>query len=353
MPKLFITGATGYIGGDALYAIANTYPDLDITALVRNSDKGAKVAMQYPKIRLVYGTLDSIELLTTEASNTDIVLHCADCDHVASANALIAGLTKSGRKTHLIHTSGTGILSFEDSETNTYGVRREKVYDDWDGIGEVTSLPDLARHRTVDKIILGSNEASAGNIRSAIVCPPCIYGPGRGPDNKRSMQVYDMVRETLKRMKAFVVGEGVNMWTQVHVQDLSEVFLALVTAALTIGGGKATWNAEGYYFTESGEFCWADVARKISEIAFKNKLINHEGVDQVSKEEADEMTPSGGYLWGANSRCKAVRANKLFGWTPKQRSMLDLLPEIIDDEAKMLGRIRQHAEEAAEGRILK
>jgi uncharacterized protein YbjT (DUF2867 family) len=33
------TGATGYIGGDALYAVANTYPDLEITALVRNSDK--------------------------------------------------------------------------------------------------------------------------------------------------------------------------------------------------------------------------------------------------------------------------------------------------------------------------
>jgi len=68
MPKLFITGATGYIGGDALYAVANAYPDLEITALVRNSDKGAKVAAQYPKTRLVYGTLDSTELLTTEAS---------------------------------------------------------------------------------------------------------------------------------------------------------------------------------------------------------------------------------------------------------------------------------------------
>jgi N-acetyl-gamma-glutamylphosphate reductase len=49
------TGATGYIGGDALYAVASTYPDLEITALVRSSDKGAKVAAKYPKVRLVYG----------------------------------------------------------------------------------------------------------------------------------------------------------------------------------------------------------------------------------------------------------------------------------------------------------
>lgn len=162
-----------------------------------------------------------------------------------------------------------------------------------------------------------------------------------------------MTAATLKRMKGFVVGEGKNRWTQVHVQDLSELFLALVTAALSPDGGKATWNQEGYYFAENGEFCWGDIGRKIADIAFKNKLINHEGIDNVSKEEADQMRPFGSYLWGTNSRCKAIRAKKLLGWTPKQKSLFDLLPEIIDDEAKLLGRTRQHAEEAAEGRILK
>ncbi|RMZ70875.1 nucleoside-diphosphate-sugar epimerase [Pyrenophora seminiperda CCB06] len=348
-----VTGATGYIGGDALYAVANKYPDLEITALVRNSDKGAKIAAQYPKIRLVYGTLDSTDLLTTEASNADIVLHTADCDHVASANALVAGLGESGRKKYLIHTSGTGILSYEDFETSTYGFKRDKIYDDWDNIAEVTSLPDVAIHRNVDKIILGSNQASAGKIQSAIVCPPCIYGPGRGPDNQRSVQVYDMAKFTLKRMKGFVVGNGENVWTQVHVQDLSGLYLALVTAAMSPDGGKATWNQEGYYFAENGDFSWGDVGRKIGEIAFKNKLINHDGIDNVSKEEADEMRPSGSYLWGTNSRCRAIRAHKLLAWTPKQKSMFDLLPDIINEEAKLMGRIKQHAEEAAEGRILK
>ena len=107
-----------------------------------------------------------------------------------------------------------------------------------------------------------------------------------------------MAKVALKRMKAFAVGDGDNIWTQVHVQDLSEVFLALVTAALSPDGGKATWNKEGYYFAESGEFRWGDISSKISEVAFKNKLINHEGVDNVSKEEADELRAAGSYLWG-------------------------------------------------------
>ncbi|KAJ4366810.1 hypothetical protein N0V83_007335 [Neocucurbitaria cava] len=353
MPKLFFTGATGYIGGDALYVIANTYPDLEITALVRNSDKGAKVAAQYPKIRLVYGNLDSADLLTTEACNADIVVHTADCDHLGAAQALVAGLAKSQKKTFLIHTSGTGILSFEDFESGTYGIKREKVYNDWDGIGEVTSIPDVAVHRNVDKLILAASETSAGSIKSAIVCPPCIYGPGRGPDNQRSVQVYDMTKAALNRHKGFVVQEGANIWTEVHVQDLSEVFLALVTAALSPDGGKATWNDQGYYFAESGEFVWGDIGRNIAKIGHEKKLFNTADVDVVSKDEADKLRAAGSYLWGTNSRCKAIRANKLLGWTPKQKTLSQLLPEVVEDEAKKLGLIQGHAEVAAEGRILK
>lgn len=45
-----------------------------MTCLVRNSDKGAKVASQYAKVRLVYGTLDDADVLEKEAAVADIVL---------------------------------------------------------------------------------------------------------------------------------------------------------------------------------------------------------------------------------------------------------------------------------------
>jgi hypothetical protein len=48
-----------------------------------------------------------------------------------------------------------------------------------------------------------------------------------------------------------------------------------------------------------------------------------------------------------------THTDMLFGWTPKQKSVFDLMPEILDAEAKALGRTRTHAEEAAEGRVLK
>jgi nucleoside-diphosphate-sugar epimerase len=315
--------------------------------MVRNSDKGAKVASQYPKIRLVYGNLDSTELLTKEASQADIVVHCADADHTGAASALTAGLaSKEGKTGYLIHTSGTGILSFADYEKKLYGVKNEKIYNDWDGIKEVTSLPDTAAHRNVDKIVLAAGEQNPGKVFTAIVCPPCIWGEGRGPDNQKSVQVYHMARETLKRGIGFQVEEGNNLWTQVHVQDLSNVFLALVTAALE-GGGKATWNDEGYYFAENGDFVWGDVARAIAKIAFEKKLINSPEVENVSTEKADELTAHGSYLWGMNSRARAIRARKLFGWEPKQEGLFESLPAIVDGKARELGRTKGHAAQAA------
>lgn len=73
MTRIFVTGATGYIGGDALYTIVKAHPEYEIVALVRNSEKGAIVAAEYSSVKLVYGDLDSIELIEEQAREADIV----------------------------------------------------------------------------------------------------------------------------------------------------------------------------------------------------------------------------------------------------------------------------------------
>jgi uncharacterized protein YbjT (DUF2867 family) len=77
-PSLFLTGVTGYIGGDFLSLVTEKHPEYEITAIVRNSDKGAKVAAAYPKVKLVYGDLDSADVLEEEASKADIVYQFAN-----------------------------------------------------------------------------------------------------------------------------------------------------------------------------------------------------------------------------------------------------------------------------------
>ena len=72
--KIFLTGATGYIGGDALYELTQAHPEWDYSLLIRTQDKADKVRAQYPDARIVLGSLDDSELLKDEAAKADIVL---------------------------------------------------------------------------------------------------------------------------------------------------------------------------------------------------------------------------------------------------------------------------------------
>lgn len=73
-PKIFITGATGYIAGDALYVLNKAHPEYEYTALVRSQEKADKVRAAYPKINIVLGGLDDSSLLEEEAAKADVVL---------------------------------------------------------------------------------------------------------------------------------------------------------------------------------------------------------------------------------------------------------------------------------------
>lgn len=262
----------------------------------------------------------------------------ADCDHVLSAKAIAKGLAHHTPENPvwLIHTSGTGILTFEDFRASSYGIERRKEYNDWDGINEVMDLPDDALHRDVDKIIIEAGTRNPSSVKTAIVCPPTIYGPGRGPGNQKSIQAYLLSAAVLKRKKGLLVGQGKNIWHQVHVQDLSDVYLALGEAAAA-GGGKATWGDQGYYFAENGSFVWGDIQRAVAKAAFEKKLIPSPEVEPLQDDKVAELHPFGLYAWGTNSRGHAIRARKLLGWSPHRPSLLELIPHIVDVEAKDLG----------------
>lgn len=343
-PKIFLTGATGYIGGDALFHLVENHPDYEVACLVRNSQRGSLVASQYSKIRLVYGSLDDDEALEKEAREADIVLSCASADHEGSVKAFIRGLSahSPNRPGYLIHTSGTGILCWQDIEHKTYGEAATKIYDDWNGIQELTSLPDFAPHRKVDKLVLAAGTDKASPCRTAIVCPPTIYGNGRGPGSQRSIQMPDLTKSILQEKKGFHVCAGKTFWNNVHVNDLSDCYLKLVEAAVT-GGGTATWGAEGYYLTENGTHVWGDMSKVIASEAYKQSLLPSAEVISLSSEEVDRLSAGGSILWGANSRGSALRARKLLGWSPKGKSIEAETPQLVTNEAKSLGLIQGHA----------
>lgn len=254
----------------------------------------------------------------------------ANCDHEASAKALLEGMSRrtADRPGWYIHTSGTGILTYEDGRAKTCGIRREKVFNDWSGVSELINLPSDAFHRNVDSIVTSTISESPKNFKTAIVCPCCIYGEGRGPGNKSSTQVYTLATHILKRGKGFMVGEGKNVWHYVHIRDLSKLFILLTDAAVA-GGKSASWDKEGYYFAESGNITWGEISRAITDAAFEKGFIQTRDLDTLDWSATDAVDPKGPYRWGSNSRGQAIRATKLLGWRPEQPKLLDVIEDIV------------------------
>jgi nucleoside-diphosphate-sugar epimerase len=150
-------------------------------------------------------------------------------------------LRRSG-PSFLIHLSGTGIVA--DWQDQTYlGKLNPKVWSDIDDIDNITSLPDQALHRNVDKIIQEAATANGEKLKTAIVCPPDIYGPGKGPGKTQSVYVPIFLNEIKQVGAAFYAGEGTNTKSWVHIEDLMTVYLKLVEAAVA-GGGGGDWGRE-------------------------------------------------------------------------------------------------------------
>jgi len=146
----------------------------------------------------------------------------------------------------LIHLSGTGILSdFKNSEYR--GRLNPKVYSDIDEIDEITSFPDDFLHRKTDKIIQDAAVQHGEKLKTAIVCPPDIYGRGHGPGRKQSVYVPALLSETKKIGAPFYTNEGSNTRSFVHIDDLMDLYTTLVEAAAA-GGGSVTWGKKVCYF---------------------------------------------------------------------------------------------------------
>jgi hypothetical protein len=91
-----------------------------------------------------------------------------------------------------------------------------------------------------------------------------------------------------------------------------------------------------------------DIAQLITKEAMKQGFLKSDEVHSVSKEEANKLMDGGAFQWGLNSKCKAIRANKLFGWKPKGiTSLKEFIPKLVENEALALGLTKTHAQKAA------
>lgn len=243
-PRLVLTrtrtGSTGYVGGTVLDTLVKQHPEWKIKALLRNvPDNFAKL---YPNVEVVKGDYDSSKILSEAASQANIVVHNGNSDHEPSIQALIAGLLRHPEPSFLIHLSGTGIVS-DWLERAHLGKLNSRVWSDVDDLEEITSRPDRELHRNVDKIIQQAATENGDKLKTAIICPPDIYGHGRGPGRTQSAYVPKFYEASKGLGAAFFADEGTNTRSWVHIEDLMKVYLNVVEAAAADGKG-ADWGRD-------------------------------------------------------------------------------------------------------------
>ncbi len=169
--KIFITGATGYIGGslaEALLAAGHS-----VSGLARADASAA--ALKERGVTPVRGTLDDAAVLAAAARAADVTVNAANAGHRAAAEAMLEALAGTGKT--FIHTS---------DPASSAPARAAN----WSRRCSTRTRRSRPRRRAlarveIDRLVRG---AADKGVRSMVIAPSLIYGRGRGL-NPHSIQV--------------------------------------------------------------------------------------------------------------------------------------------------------------------
>ncbi|KAH6871638.1 hypothetical protein B0T10DRAFT_466576 [Thelonectria olida] len=349
MAKIFLhffhsTGASGYIGGDLLHLLAKVHPEYTVRALVRDAGKGEAISRAFRQVQIVKGGLEDAEIIAREAKEADIVVHLAASGHLKSVQAIHHALSnkpKSQKSPYWIQISGGSALAAAElaDPSRVCGAGSDIIWDDLDGIDAIRSLIKQHPKRAVDNYLL-SVANNTPHVKTALVLPPIIYGQGRGPVNQRSIQIPELAKLTLQRQRGVQVGPGQSRWGNVHILDLSQLFLRLVEKAVEGTEDPNIWGSNGLYLTGIGEISFGEISRRIAAAASELNVLQERSIDQLSGQEADDLLPHGSVLYGTNVRGQARRAKKWFGWAPTHEDLEHDIPRTVAREARQLGLIQ-------------
>jgi nucleoside-diphosphate-sugar epimerase len=290
--NIFMTGATGYIGG----SVANRLLDNGhrILGLARKPEAAPQLKSR--GIEPLIGSLNQMSLIYDAAKQADAVINTADSDHPWVVTTILKALKGSGKP--FLHTSGSSIVG-----DNSAGEYTEEVHED--------TAPIRHRFEKAGRVAidLAVRAAASDGIRSAVLCPCMIYGKGTGL-NASSIQI-PMLIDIAKRSGAGRhIGRGLNVWSNVHINDVVSAFeLALERAP-----------AGSFFFLESGECSFLEIARAISTSLGFGGAAKTLSIDEALSAWSPEAVH---FAFGSNSRVRGRNTRNLLGWRPSGKALID------------------------------
>ena len=290
--KVFITGATGYIGTALIKNL--TGAGHTVLGLARSDESEAILSKQ--QIEVHRGELADPESLVTGAKRADAVIHTAfpqmgpgtDFNELlkmmaAAVSAMVDSL-KGTDKTFIL-TSGAG----------GYGPQTDATPLD-------ESTPVIApTHAPNEQKVLG---ATSEGVRSIVLRPTIVYGHGS------SFTVMGWLGISREMDGGVYLGEGDQLISLVYIDDLAELYrLALEKAK----------PGEAYNAAFGPAIATKEVAEAISKAAgLGGKTVS------IPPDEAERLGFIG-RLIGHSMVVSSKKAQRELGWRPSGPSLLDEL----------------------------
>jgi nucleoside-diphosphate-sugar epimerase len=208
--RIFLTGATGYIGSAVMDALLRS--GHEVTALVRDPEKAESVSRR--NVQPLIGELSKPASYTAAAEAADAIIHTAlesskrkqkvDRQAIDALLAAAGRRAASGRPASFVYTSGVWVLgdtqgrAAEDAPLNPTEL--------------VSWRPDHER------LVL---DGARSGVRTTVIRPGLVYGGARGI-------IGDLLKDAANGLVR-VVGDGRNHWACIYDRDLADLYVRVAT----------------------------------------------------------------------------------------------------------------------------
>ncbi len=290
MKKILITGITGYIGG----TIAQKLLDKKYTVIGLVRNEAHTKQLNTAGIETIVGSIHNEAVLQKAISGVDAIIHNADsADNAYAADSIINALEGTGKT--FIFTSGSAIFGGKEN-----GEKNDFVFTE--------DFPLQPRLEMASRVLINQHilRSARKNIRSIVIVPTMVYGEGLGL-KKDSIQLPALISLSKKKGFGTYFGKGENIWSNVHIEDLADLYVLALEQA----------KAGSIYYAENGSSTIKHLAEKISE------QYGLEPAQSVTVQEAvDTFGPAGGYFgFASNSLCISDKARTDLHWKPQHQSI--------------------------------
>ena len=200
--RVFITGATGYVGGAVVRALRER--GHEVAGLVRPESDARQLRER--GVFIIAGDLASLPELSDTLAAYDALVHTAVAPKDTVAQDRMAIETLSAQKGLFVFTSGVWVL----------GNTNEKTLDE---SSPVNPLPLVAWRPAHEKMALA-------NGRGAVIRPGCVYGG-------RQSLFADWFAAADQKRPIKIVGDGNNRWALVNLHDLADCYVRMIEQRAT------------------------------------------------------------------------------------------------------------------------